>query len=107
MFDGVSGRKIARIDLPDYPAGFCYHPQANKLYVAGTEVVVIDAAACRIIRTISPGYTTEHICYNPANNRVYAAGGNLLSVIDAVSDMLIMSVGLPGRAAAVACAPRE
>ncbi len=106
VFDGVSGRKIARIDLPDYPAGFCYHPQANKLYVAGTEVVVIDAAACRIIRTISPGYTTEHICYNPANNRVYAAGGSLLSVIDAARDTLIMNVGLPGPAAAIACAPR-
>ncbi|MCX7731958.1 MAG: hypothetical protein N2248_02195 [candidate division WOR-3 bacterium] len=106
VFDGVSGRKIARIDLPAYPAGFCYHPQANKLYVAGTEVVVIDAAASRIIRTISPGYTTEHICYNPANNRIYAAGGNLLSVIDAASDTLIMHVGLPGPSAAIACAPR-
>ncbi len=41
VFDGVSDRKIARIELPDYPAGFCYHPQANKLYVAGTAVVVL------------------------------------------------------------------
>jgi len=106
VLDGVTQRKIARLDLPGSPRGFCYNPQENKIYVAGSALAVIDAAANRVARVLSLSHFTEDVCYNPSLNRVYAVGENLVSVIDCRVDTVLNRVVLPSRAGNIACATR-
>ena len=107
VLDGVTHRKIARIDLPDDAGNFCYNPQENKLYVTeyyGNSVYVIDAAANRFIRTISLGHRSLDITYNPNLNRVYTVGDEYVTVIDCAADTAITTVTLPSYSQNIACA---
>ncbi|MGC8797837.1 MAG: YncE family protein [candidate division WOR-3 bacterium] len=106
VLDGVTGRKIARVELPGSYSDFCYNPRENRIYLAGEYITVIDAAGCRVAGVINPGFTTNDICYNPELNRVYAVGGMLVVVVDAGADSIIGTISLPWSSSAIECATR-
>ncbi|MEO0019151.1 MAG: hypothetical protein ABIK47_00730 [candidate division WOR-3 bacterium] len=107
VLDGVTHRKIARIDLPGYAGNFSYNPEENKLYVCQSynySLYVIDPAGNRLIRTITLPHYAYDITYNPNLNRVYIVGEEYCSVIDCVRDSLLKTIPLPEYSKNICCA---
>lgn len=107
VLDGVTHRKIARIDLPGDAGNFCYNPEENKLYVCksyGSYFYVIDPAANRLIRTAPLSHRAFDITYNPNLNRVYIVGEEYVSVVDCVADTIIKTILLPDYSENISCA---
>ncbi|HTW91898.1 MAG TPA: YncE family protein [bacterium] len=100
--DASSYRKIAKVDLLDYPDVMCSSPVSNKVYCASRswrQIWVVDAATNRFSKSVAVDSYPRELCYARAVNKVYVAcpQSNTVKVIDCARDSLVATIGpLPG-----------
>jgi DNA-binding beta-propeller fold protein YncE len=101
VIDGSFDSVVARIDVAaGLHAVFC-DPQSNKVYGGrdGPNVTVVDCAGDSLLAAVPAWGSPLAFCYNSQNNKIYYAAqfGEHVGVIDGVTDLLLVEVGLdPG-----------
>jgi DNA-binding beta-propeller fold protein YncE len=111
VLDGVTGRKVARIDVGSVVT-FCYNHIDNKLYCACSApdvcVYVIDAAGNRVLSVFGTPRYLERLCYNPTENKVYGLGppsSGKVFVIDCDVDSVVAEVDVGTATEEICCYP--
>jgi len=98
--DGVSGAKLAKIDLDGSIRALCCNQGDNFVYCAMSraEVVVIDGASNTIVTGISLPGESRALCYNPIQNKLYAASWypDKITVIDCATNQVLRTFAFPG-----------
>lgn len=112
VVDGEANTAIAWLGAPDAPVGLCYVPQQNEVYCASDyvgAVSVLDCAARKTADIIRTGVWPDTVLYNPATRKLYVLDGeqDLLTVIDAIGDVVAATVPVRGSQDMLACDTRQ
>jgi len=99
VFNGYTGRKVAKVPLPSPVGDLCYCPVTNKVYVSGwfhDTLFAVDAHSNQRTGHVLLGGPAVSLAYSPAANRIYCAIPTLrqVAVVDCGSDSVIARVGL-------------
>lgn len=95
-----SNRVVRNVSLSQTPEDICYHPAANKVYVASGaymqpgKVTIINAATGQTVRTINSGEDAWRLAGDPVADRVYCSnrGTRTISVISGAGDSVVRTL---------------
>jgi YVTN family beta-propeller protein len=73
VIDCATDSVVAMIPSAGGSEAILFDAKSDKVFCAEAAVVVIDAAADTVLRTIEAGYALTDLCSSPAHNRVYVA----------------------------------